>query len=185
MRNRFLRCTQGMTVLSTRRPTVDTGGRNRIGHNSVCTWFTRQITGRLDHKRRQEGHPVADLDDQVDVPEVPQVGQWRAEELGVGAAVAPHVVGPFGHRPAAQQRHPVAAGQQPGRQLVDQHLRSPGQPVGEVPPRDEQDVPGAGRAGSPASCGPAARARGPARAAGRPRPRHVGSSFTSQLQVAG
>ena len=52
------------------------------------------------------------------------------------------VVRPFGGRPAAQQRHLVASGRQAGGQLVDQHLGSPGQPVGEIPPRDEQDLAG-------------------------------------------
>ena len=58
VRNRFSRCTQGMTVLSMRRPTVETGGRNRIGHNSVCTWFTRQITGFRDHSGTRNGIPL-------------------------------------------------------------------------------------------------------------------------------
>ena len=53
-----MRCTQGMTVLSMRRPTVETGGRNRIGHSSVCTWFTRQITGRRDHSGARKGIPL-------------------------------------------------------------------------------------------------------------------------------
>ena len=93
-------------------------------------------------QRRQIGHPVADLHDQVGVPEVPQVGEGRAGELGIRAAVAHHAVRPLGHRPAAQQRHPVAAGEHAGGQPVDQDLGSPGALVGEVPPRDEQDVPG-------------------------------------------
>ena len=58
MRNRFLRCTQGMTVLSKRRPRVDTGGRNRIGHKSACEWFTRQSTGRRDHSGARKGIPL-------------------------------------------------------------------------------------------------------------------------------
>ena len=94
----------------------------------------------LRPQRRQVGHPVADLDDQVVVPEVPQVGQGRAEELGVRAAVAHHAVRPLGDGSAAQQRHPVAAGEHAGRQPVDQDLGSAGLPVGQVPPGDEQDV---------------------------------------------
>ena len=58
VRNRFLRCTQGMTVLSMCRPTVETGGRKRIGHSSVCTWFTKQITGRRDHSGARKGIPL-------------------------------------------------------------------------------------------------------------------------------
>ena len=58
VRNRFLRCTQGMTSRSTFRPTVETGGRNLIGHSSVCTWFTRQSTGRPDHSGARNGIPL-------------------------------------------------------------------------------------------------------------------------------
>ena len=91
-------------------------------------------------QRRQIGHPVADLHDQVGVPEVPQVGEGRAGELGVRAAVAHHAVRPLGHRPAAQQRHPVAAGEHAGGQPVDQDLGSAGPAVGEIPPGDEKNV---------------------------------------------
>jgi hypothetical protein len=105
-------------------------------------------------ERRQVRHPVADFDDQVGVPEIPQVGEGRAEKLGVGAAVADDTVRPLGHRPAAQQGHPVAAGEHAGRQPVDQDLRSPGPPVGQIPPGDEENVPRpsdrAGRTGQPA-----------------------------------
>ena len=109
-------------------------------------------------QRRQVGHPVADLDDQVGAPEVPQVGEGRAEELRVRAAVAHDPVRPLGDRPAAQQRDPVAAGEHAGRQPVDQDLRSAGPPVGQIAPRDEQDVAG-GFGGAYRQAGPAARAQ--------------------------
>ncbi len=107
----------------------------------LCVHVVHQAEHRAPGpQRRQEGHPVADLDDQVVAPEVPQVGEGRAEELGVRAAVAHHAVRPFGHLSTAHQRHPVAAGQHAGRQPVNQHLGSPGLPVREVPPGDEQDA---------------------------------------------
>ena len=58
VRNRFLRCTQGMTTRSMFRPMVETGGRNLIDHRSVCTWFTRQSTGRLHHSGDRYGIPL-------------------------------------------------------------------------------------------------------------------------------
>ena len=58
MRNRFRRCTRGMTTRSMFRPTVENGGGNRIDHSSVCMWFTRQSTGRLDHSGARKGIPL-------------------------------------------------------------------------------------------------------------------------------
>ena len=146
-----------MTTRSIFRPTVDSGGR-KPDRPQVGVHVVDQAEHRAPApQRRQVGHPVADLDDQVGAPEVPQVGQGRAEELGVRAAVAHDPVRAFGHRPAAQQRDPVAAGEHAGRQPVDQDLRAAGLPVGQIPPRDEHDVAG-GLGGAYRQAGPAARA---------------------------
>ena len=58
VRNRFLRCTHGMTEFSMRRPAVETGRRNLIDHSSVCAWFTRHIAGRLAQSGTRNGIPL-------------------------------------------------------------------------------------------------------------------------------
>ena len=58
VRNRFFLWTMGITVSSNRRPAVHSGGGNRIGHSSVCTWLTRQMAGFLDHRGTRKGIPL-------------------------------------------------------------------------------------------------------------------------------